>query len=77
MVTHNNMATENNMDSDEGSKQEKTGSIVANDGDIPLPTWVRCGILYGTRNSWVLLGEYYRFLCFISTILWSIFFITR
>ena len=71
------MIKKTNMDNDEGSKQKKTSDTIVDGGDIPLPTWVRCGILYGSRYNWVLLGDYYRFLCFISTILWSIFLLTR
>jgi len=67
------MTTDNNMDSDEGSKQKKTSSSVANDGDVLPPSRVRCSLLHAPKGNGFLCSYHLIFLPIISILLWTIF----
>jgi hypothetical protein len=67
------MTMDNNMDSDEGSKQKKTSSAIVDDSDVLPPTRVRCSILHAPKSDGFLSSYYFIFLPIISIFLWSLF----
>ena len=64
-----------NMESDEGSKQEKTSNTIANDGDVLPPFGVRCSFLHDSKASEFLFSYHFIFLPCIAGILWAIYFL--
>ena len=66
------MIMDNNMDSDEGSKQKKTSTTVVDDSDVLPPIGLRCSLLYASKGNEFLRCYHLIFLPIICIFLWTI-----
>ncbi len=67
------MEMNDNMDSDEASKQEKNSDPITDGSDVLPPSGVRYSILHAPKDSRFLRSYHFIFLPCISGILWTVY----